>query len=68
MPAATLIPALLAASLAALSAVAALGWSLAPFVRGVLRAGSVAQKGAVGVLVVLAAAEAGFFAWMALTL
>jgi hypothetical protein len=67
MPSISLIPLLLAACLAALASVAALGWALAPFVGAVLRAGTAAQKGAVGALVVLAAAEAGFFAWMALS-
>jgi hypothetical protein len=67
MPATSWIPLLFGACLIALGAVAALGWALAPFLRAVLRAGTVGQKGAVGVLVLLAAAETGFFAWMALT-
>ena len=63
-----LLPLLIGACLAALGALAALSWALAPFLRAIYHSGSVLQKGAAGGLMLLVAAEAGVFVWMALAL
>ena len=59
---------LIGASLLALAVLAAMGWALAPFLRAIYHSGSVVQKGAASGLILLLAAEAGFFGWVALAL
>jgi hypothetical protein len=62
------LPFLIGASLVALVALAATSWALAPFLRAVYHSGTVLQEGAAGGLILLLAAEAFFFGWMALAL
>jgi hypothetical protein len=62
------LPFLVGACLLALLVLAAMSSALAPFLRATYHSGTALQRGAVGGLILLLAAEAGFFGWMALTL
>ena len=63
-----LVPVLVTASVFAFAALAAMSWALAPFVRAIYQGGTTSQKGVAGGLILLAVAEAAYFAWMAVTL
>jgi hypothetical protein len=60
------LPFLIGACLLALVVLATMSSALAPFLRATYHSGTALQRGAVGGLILLLAAEAGFFGWMAL--